>query len=185
MVERTQPGVSIKPIKLITGQHHFKEVVFDKVELADQQLLGRAGDGWAQVTSELAFERSGPARFMSTYPMLCQVVDAIGRDGETRARNAVGRLAAQIWTLYTLPIAAIECGPQEQRSSAERAISPRHSQHPKRTTQHPKCGWQWHRCWRCAIQEPRACDVVGIQITIDLKQASGTHVHGLTNGVRP
>ena len=104
MVERTQPGVSIKPIKLITGQHHFNEVVFDNVELTNEQLLGQAGDGWAQVTSELAFERSGPERFMSTYPVLCQVMDAIGCDGDQRARTAVGRLTAQIWTLYNMSL---------------------------------------------------------------------------------
>ncbi len=100
MVERTQPGVTINPIRLITGQHHFNEVVFNNVELSEAQLLGQEGDGWAQVTHELAFERSGPERFMSTYPLLCQVIDELGAAADQRARTAVGQLVAQFWTLY-------------------------------------------------------------------------------------
>jgi alkylation response protein AidB-like acyl-CoA dehydrogenase len=106
MVERTQPGVTINPIKLITGQHHFNEVVFDNVVLASDQLLGTEGDGWAQVTSELALERSGPERFMSTYPLLVQAIDVIGPHGDQRARYAVAQLVARIWTLYHMSLRA-------------------------------------------------------------------------------
>ena len=41
-------------------------------------LLGREGDGWTQVTSELAFERSGPERFLSSFTLLVELVRALG-----------------------------------------------------------------------------------------------------------
>jgi acyl-CoA dehydrogenase len=102
IVERTHPGVTMNPIRLITGQHHFNEVVFDNVELSDENLLGSAGDGWSQVTSELAFERSGPERFLSTYPLLSQAIDTVGASADARTRVAIGALLAQIWTLYNM-----------------------------------------------------------------------------------
>ena len=40
--------------------------------------VGREGDGWHQVTSELAFERSGPERFLSTLPVLAEMATPFG-----------------------------------------------------------------------------------------------------------
>ena len=101
IVDRTHPGVTMNPIRLITGQHHFNEIVFDNVELSDENLLGSAGDGWSQVTSELAFERSGPERFL-TYPLLSQAIDTVRASADARTRVAIGGLLAQIWTLYNM-----------------------------------------------------------------------------------
>ncbi|MFG2039806.1 acyl-CoA dehydrogenase family protein [Dactylosporangium sp. NPDC048998] len=63
-------GVTVRPIVTMDGEHHFNEVVFDDVPLGDDALLGARGMGWAQVTAELAYERSGPERFLSTMPLL-------------------------------------------------------------------------------------------------------------------
>src|SRR6201991_2384705 len=74
IVELDSPGVDIRPIRLLTGAHHFNEVVFDGVFVPDAMVLGEIGAGWRQVTSELAFERSGPERFLSTFPLLTALV---------------------------------------------------------------------------------------------------------------
>ena len=58
IVPTDRPGVTIEPIILMNGEHHFNEVLFDDVALSDGDLLGDVGDGWHQVTSELGFERS-------------------------------------------------------------------------------------------------------------------------------
>ena len=65
IVQLDSPGIDIRPIMLLTGQHHFNEVVLERVFVPDELVLGRPGDGWAQVTSELAVERSGPERILS------------------------------------------------------------------------------------------------------------------------
>ena len=49
--------VTINPIRLIDGGHHFNEVVFDDVVVPGDMLLGEEGNGWHQVSAELAFER--------------------------------------------------------------------------------------------------------------------------------
>jgi alkylation response protein AidB-like acyl-CoA dehydrogenase len=45
-------------------------VVFNDVFVPSEGLLGVEGEGWAQVTSELALERSGPERFLSAFPLV-------------------------------------------------------------------------------------------------------------------
>lgn len=70
IVDLPTPGVTINPIRLMSGEHHFNEVVFEDVFVADDAVLGTIGDGWKQVTAELAYERSGPERLLSTFPLL-------------------------------------------------------------------------------------------------------------------
>jgi alkylation response protein AidB-like acyl-CoA dehydrogenase len=96
------PGITIRPILAMTGEHHFNEVVFTDAFLPDTALLGREGDGWNQVTSELAFERSGPERFLSSFWLFVELVRALGPDPSDSAAIAIGRLSAHIITLRRL-----------------------------------------------------------------------------------
>jgi alkylation response protein AidB-like acyl-CoA dehydrogenase len=59
IIDLKAPGVAVRPIVDLTGDAHFAEVFFDNVELPADALIGREGEGWKQVTAELAFERSG------------------------------------------------------------------------------------------------------------------------------
>jgi alkylation response protein AidB-like acyl-CoA dehydrogenase len=73
-------GITIRPIISMPGRHDFNEVLFEDVRVPADALLGQEGGGWAQVISELAFERSGPERFLSSFVLLEAFV--------TRARRA-------------------------------------------------------------------------------------------------
>lgn len=66
IVDLSLPGVSVRPIKDITGESHFNEVTFEDVWLPGSALIGAEGNGWTQVNAELAFERSGPERMLSS-----------------------------------------------------------------------------------------------------------------------
>jgi len=99
------PDVHIRPISLLTGEHHFNEVVFDDVFVPDTRVLGEPGAGWRQVTSELAMERSGPERILSTFPLLSAAVDYLAQAGERTSAPRVGALAARLWALRQLSLA--------------------------------------------------------------------------------
>lgn len=123
LVELDSPGVEIRPIPLLTGAHHFNEVRFDDVFIPDTRVFGELGNGWAQVTGELAFERSGPERFLSTYPLLASLVGELagagGADAGTRRR--VGSLVSRLWTLRAMSLAvagALESGRAPELAAA-------------------------------------------------------------------
>jgi acyl-CoA dehydrogenase len=108
IVDLPTPGVTIRPILLFTGEHHFNEVVFEDAFVPDTQVLGAIGSGWTQVTSELAFERSGPERWLSTFPLLTayfeEQLQTSDHCNPERIR-VVGQLAARVWVLRQMSIA--------------------------------------------------------------------------------
>lgn len=113
IVDLSSPGVSVRPIRILTGAHHFNEVVFDDVSVPAEGLLGEPGQGWEQITAELALERSGPERFMSTFPLLVELVEAVARRGGHGGVEAIGELVAELLALRRLSLAvavAIESG---------------------------------------------------------------------------
>jgi acyl-CoA dehydrogenase len=106
IVELDAPGVQIRPIPLLTGAHHFNEVVFDAVFVPDEQVLGELGAGWHQVTSELGFERSGPERYLSTFPLLVALLGELaGVELDAGRRRDLGGLVSRLWTLRRMSLA--------------------------------------------------------------------------------
>jgi len=107
IIDLKAPGVSIRPIVDLTGDAHFAEVFFDNVELGEDALVGAEGQGWHQVTAELAFERSGPERIYSSVVLLdawVRHLQAVGRN-DAATSTLVGRLTAQLSVLRTMSIA--------------------------------------------------------------------------------
>jgi Acyl-CoA dehydrogenase, C-terminal domain len=78
----------------MTGAHHFNEVHFDGVLVPDGALLGEVGAGWQQVTGELAYERSGPERWLSTFPLVQAWADGVAEPAAVGLGGAVARLCA-------------------------------------------------------------------------------------------
>jgi alkylation response protein AidB-like acyl-CoA dehydrogenase len=56
-----QPGIEVRPLKQMTGNATFNEVFFTDARVADADLIGRPGDGWAAAVTTLAYERGGRA----------------------------------------------------------------------------------------------------------------------------
>lgn len=104
IVDLSAKGVTIRPIILMTGEHHFNEVFFEDVFIPDERLIGKEGDGWAQGMAELAYERSGPERFLSTFPLLNELINSLLECGDHHGLMAVSRLAARLWSLRNLSL---------------------------------------------------------------------------------
>ena len=83
----------------MTGQHDFNEVVFDDAFVPDDHVLGEIDGAWKQATSELAYERSGPERFLETFYVLLELIRALGPEPDLRSAEGLGRLVAQLHTL--------------------------------------------------------------------------------------
>ena len=104
IVDLRAPGVTIRPILSMGGDHHFNEVHLDGVLVPDDRVLGEVGQGWAQVTSELAYERSGPERVLSTFQLLAAAAQAMD-DGRLPLDPGLGRHVARVAALHQMSFA--------------------------------------------------------------------------------
>lgn len=105
IIDLSLPGITIRPIKDLTGATHFNEVFFDDLTLDADALIGLEGQGWAQVTAELAFERSGPERFLSSIALLHTLIGEIGGEPDAFQAREIGRLTARLITLRQMSLA--------------------------------------------------------------------------------
>lgn len=105
IVDLKAPGVEVRPIRDLTGAEHFSEVFFHDVMLPAEALVGEEGQGWAQVTAELAFERSGPERLYSSVVLLDAWLDWLRERGDRSEAALVGRLVGQLSVLRALSVA--------------------------------------------------------------------------------
>jgi alkylation response protein AidB-like acyl-CoA dehydrogenase len=105
IVDLRAPDVEVRPIINMAGQREFNEVVFDGTFIADERLIGEPGNGWQQVTSELAFERSGPERYLSSIRVVESALACARERPTPRVREALGRMVAKLIALRTMSIA--------------------------------------------------------------------------------
>lgn len=104
IIDLHAPGVTITPIRYLTGEHHFNDVFFDNVFIPDDCVVGTLGNGWQQGLAELAFERSGPERILSTFPLLNEAIDVLKQQGDTKGLAEAVKLVAEVWSLRNLSI---------------------------------------------------------------------------------
>jgi acyl-CoA dehydrogenase len=104
LVDMRARGIRVNPIYQITGEHDFNEVVFEDAFVPDDYVLGEIDGAWKQATSELAYERSGPERFLETFYLLPELIRALGEKPDLRGAEGVGRLVAELHTLRRMSV---------------------------------------------------------------------------------
>lgn len=119
IVDLSLPGVAVRPITDLSGDSHFCEVFFENVQLGADALIGQDGQGWEQVTAELAFERSGPERLLSSLVLFDEWLAWI-RTPQGRSESAL-RLAGRIFTELA-PLRAMSVAVQEKLTRGESPI---------------------------------------------------------------
>ena len=119
IVDLSLPGVTVRPIEDLSGDSHFCEVFFDNVQLGADALIGAEGQGWEQVTAELAFERSGPERLFSSIVLFDQWLDYL-RTPQGRSASSV-RLAGKVLTQLS-PLRAMSVAIQDKLVRGESPI---------------------------------------------------------------
>src|SRR6201998_2410401 len=104
LVDMKTPGIRTNPIYQMSGLHDFNEVVFEDAFMPDDHVLGEIDGAWKQATSELAYERSGPERFLETLYVLIELVRVLGPNPDLRGAEGIGRLVAQLHTLRRMSV---------------------------------------------------------------------------------
>ena len=63
LIDMKSPGVTVKPIELISGKSSFCEVFFDDVRVPARQLVGPLNGGWTVAKKLLQHERAAMSKF--------------------------------------------------------------------------------------------------------------------------
>ena len=93
------PGVTVRPLRQITGESEFGEVFFEDARVPRENLLGEIGEGWRIAMTVLAFERgasslSFAARFSRDLAQLAATCRELGRGGSA-VREKLARLLVE------------------------------------------------------------------------------------------
>ncbi|MFJ4067205.1 acyl-CoA dehydrogenase family protein [Pseudomonas sp. NPDC089996] len=107
IVDLSLPGVSVRPISDLVDDRHFCEVLFDDVLLPADALIGEEGSGFSQVTSELAYERSGPDRIYSAMVLIeawLEELRHIANPGQA-VTALLGRMVGRLAVLRSMSLA--------------------------------------------------------------------------------
>ena len=104
VIDLAAEGITIQPIQFLTGEHHFNEVFMDNVFVPDSRIIGEIGNGWEQGMAELAYERSGPERILSTFPLLQETVEYLKAQNDVIGLAQALQLVSRMWSLRNMSI---------------------------------------------------------------------------------
>ena len=100
IIDMKSPGITIRPLINVAGEHSFNEVFFDDVRINKKYLVGQENAGFQQIMAQMDFERGGIERLMQNYPLyekLKSHVKAMNKEDKDRefyawARDQVAQL---------------------------------------------------------------------------------------------
>lgn len=108
LFDMDQPGVTVRPIKLISGSSPFCETFFDDAKADKKNLVGEEGNGWTIAKYLLTHERemisgfgAAPKKSLSDY-----AVEAMGTDASGRLSNSILRQNIAQYQLDTMVFGA-------------------------------------------------------------------------------
>ena len=122
IIDLRSDGLTISPIPFLTGTHDFNEVVLDEVFVPDELVLGEIGHGWAQNTSELAYERGGPERWLSSYLLVEEFLRQAGPELTEEAFAFLGQATARWWALRRLSLSVARMSDTGEAPAVQSAL---------------------------------------------------------------
>src|SRR5688500_565414 len=136
------PGIEIRPIIEMTGDHMFNEVFFDEVRIPAENLVGDENEGWGLAKVTLGNERvslSGEGALWGRGPTAGDLIDEVrkGTFGEAARRDPLARqrlaslyTEAEVLRLIRLRTvsAAIKGKPPGPEASVRKALADEHGQ---------------------------------------------------------
>ncbi|MGH7309089.1 MAG: acyl-CoA dehydrogenase family protein [Candidatus Rokuibacteriota bacterium] len=97
LVDMRSSGITVRPLRQMTGEAEFNEVFFDAVRVPAANLVGRINEGWAVAITTLAYERDlltfiRHIALRNAVQRLVRLVQEQGRGAERTVRQKVAGL---------------------------------------------------------------------------------------------
>jgi alkylation response protein AidB-like acyl-CoA dehydrogenase len=114
ILDMATPGVSVRPLRELTGTSDFNEVFFDGVEVPADAMIGATGQGWAIANATLAHERTNVGGIVVKLRLAVDALIDLARrvtvDGRPaidsdRVRDRIGQFSAEVEALSALTYA--------------------------------------------------------------------------------
>lgn len=86
LIDMSAPGISIRPLRQISGECEFNETFFDDVEVPVENIVGDINDGWRIAMTTLAYER-GPEDALGRQIRFKQELDKLIETAGTQRRG--------------------------------------------------------------------------------------------------
>ena len=102
LIDMKSPGITVRPIITMDGEHEVNEVWFDNVEVPADQLIGEENKGWTYAKHLLAHERTNIAdvnRAKRELERLKRIAKAEGVYDDTRFRDQIAQVEIDIVAL--------------------------------------------------------------------------------------
>jgi len=81
ILDMTLPGITVRPIINMAGEHSFNEVFLDDVRVHEKYLVGTKNAGFKQIMAQMDYERAGIERLLQNYPIYSELMDHVRRLG--------------------------------------------------------------------------------------------------------
>jgi alkylation response protein AidB-like acyl-CoA dehydrogenase len=105
LIDMKSPGVTVRPIIMLDGEHEVNEVWFDNVEVPAENLIGEENKGWTYAKHLLSHERTNIAdvnRAKRELERLKRIAKAEGVYDDTRFRDEIAKLEVDVVALEML-----------------------------------------------------------------------------------
>ena len=90
------PGITVRPLININGDHYFNEVFFEDVRVPARNLVGELNRGWYVGMTLLDFERSNIAGAVAARRQLRQLIGHVRADAQGAAARITGGLRREL-----------------------------------------------------------------------------------------
>ncbi len=103
LVDMKTPGITVKPLRQMTGEAEFNEMFFEDVRVPRENLLGGLNEGWRVAMTTLMNERgtfalANVTRFHITFDEIVELAKRLSRAGAPATRDpAVRQQLAQFY----------------------------------------------------------------------------------------
>lgn len=86
ILDMSLPGVKVRPLINMAGEHSFNEVFMDNVRVHKDYLVGQENGGFKQIMAQVDYERAGIERLMQNYPVYDQLHGKV-KEMQLRSKN--------------------------------------------------------------------------------------------------
>ncbi len=110
LIDMKSPGITVRPIITMDGEHEVNEVWFDNVEVPAANLIGEENKGWTYAKFLLSHERTGIAdvnRSKRELERVKRIARAEGVYDEPRFRDQIAQLEVDIVALEMMVLRVI------------------------------------------------------------------------------